>query len=190
MENKSKEQEQCKTLLKPECDVRPDCKFSKITRKCRRKITNSKTTRKSSQPEHSRAEEEEEEVKQSLPPQVIHIEEAPIVIDPCDEKESTKKEAAEINKRILELTKKCNETKYKNMEKFKDKKLMDLIVYIYEKKIEKCQDLFNEFPESSERTGGLSKPYIFEALWKIIFLLQLDNLTDGDRYDREYKKSH
>ena len=190
MEKKSKEQEQCKTLLKPECDIRPDCKFSKITRKCRRKITNSKTTRKSSQPEHSRAEEEEEEVKQALPPQVIHIEEAPIVIDPCDEKESTKKEAAEINKKIAELKEKCNEQKYKNMEKFNDKKLMDLIVYIYEKKIEHCPALFNQFPTSSERTKGrLSTPYIFEALWKIIFLLQLDNLTDGDRYDREYKKS-
>jgi hypothetical protein len=76
MEKKSKEQEQCKTLSKPECDIRTDCKFSKISRKCRRKITKQNKTSKLSQPEHSHAEEEEEEETQSLPPEVIHIEEA------------------------------------------------------------------------------------------------------------------
>ena len=189
---KEKEKEQCKTLLKTECDVRTDCKFSKNANACRKAIK--PRSRKLSKPAHA----DEEEVKQTppiIPPEepVSHIEEVPIVIDPCDERESTKKEVAEINKKIAELKEKCNEQKYKNMKHFNDKKLMDLIVYIYEKKIEKCQVLFNEFPESSERTKGyISKPYIFEALWKIIFLLQLDNLTDlpdGDRYDRLYKKS-
>jgi hypothetical protein len=202
-EKKKKEKKQqdtsCKNLSESECIVRPDCKFSVSKGKGKgkgtfskgkcSKIRNSKTTHKVSKPADSHVEEKEQPIP-IIPPQVIHIEEVPIIIDPCDEKESTKKEVAEINKRILELTKKCNETKYKKMEHFNDKKLMDLIVYIYEKKIEKCQDLFNEFPESSERTKGhLSKPYIFEALWKIIFLLRLDNLTDGDRYDRQYKKS-
>lgn len=110
MEKNSKEQKQCKMLSKTECDVRHDCKFSEITRKCRRKISKQTKTSKLSRPEHSHAEEEEE-VKQSLAPQVIHIEEAPIVIDPCNEKESTKKEAAEINKKIAELSKKCNDQK-------------------------------------------------------------------------------
>jgi len=191
MEKKEKEQEKeqytsCKSLSlsEPECNVRPDCKFSKKANACRKAIK--PRSRKLSKPAHA-----DEEVKQ--PPPIIQPEEAPIVIDPCDEKESTKKEVAEINKKIAELKEKCNEQKYKNMKHFNDKKLMDLIVYIYEKKIDKCQVLLNEFPESSERTKGyISKPYIFEALWKIIFLLQLDNLTDlpdGDRYDRLYKKS-
>lgn len=196
MEKKKKEKEKekeqytsCKLLSESECNLRPDCKFSKKANACRKPIK--PRSRKLSKLAHA----DEEEVKQTppiIPPeeQVIHIEQVPIVIDPCDERDSTKKEAAEINKKIAELAKKCNEQKYKKMEHFNDKKLMDLIVYIYEKKIEKCQDLFNEFPESSERTMGyISKPYIFEALWKIIFLLQLDNLTDGDRYDRKYKKS-
>lgn len=91
MEQKSKEQ--CKTLSKPDCDVRPDCKFSKTTRKCRRKISK---THKLSTPEHSQEEENQTPVIPPPEEPEIHIEVAPIgiVIDPCDEKESTKKEAA------------------------------------------------------------------------------------------------
>ena len=103
MEKKKKEKTQqetsCKLLSEPECNPRPDCKFSKKANACQKPIK--QRSRKLSKLAHA----DEEEVKQTppiIPPEepVIHIEQVPIVIDPCDERDSTKKEAAEINKKI------------------------------------------------------------------------------------------
>ena len=66
-------------------------------------------------------------------------------------------------------------------------RFIELIKHIFENKIESCNDLFNLFP--GELIGGyrITKAHLFEALWKIIFLLNLDNLTDG--YNRQFKVS-
>jgi hypothetical protein len=108
--------------------------------------------------------------------------------DPCQQKKILDEEINKIKKQRLVLSEACNDKKFKQMVSLNDKKLLDLIIYIFDKKIKNCQELFDLFPESNERTKGyLSKPYIFEALWKIIFLLRLDNLTDG--FERIYRVS-
>ena len=111
--------------------------------------------------------------------------------DPCKERDKVDKEIKELNQIKRGHSEECNKTKFMSeAEQSKLLKLMDLIKYIFlnRETLKTCQDLFDKFPESNERTKGLlSKPYIFEALWKIVFLLRLDNLTDG--YDREYKNS-
>ena len=106
--------------------------------------------------------------------------------DPCKERDNIITKIKELSQEKTHLMQECNETKYMSeSEQKKLVKLMDLIKYIHKEEIYNCQDLFDKFPDSDERNKGFSKPYIFEALWKIIFLLRLDNLTDG--YDREYK---
>ena len=66
---------------------------------------------------------------------------------------------------------------------------MDLIKYIVRYNLKKYNDLMSNFPDSKERTPGLcTKNYIFEALWKIIFLLKFDNLV-GKQFKRNYKLS-
>ena len=112
---------------------------------------------------------------------------SPYSPEPCDETEKRRIEASikynADEKR--QWNEKCNETKYMSVkEQSGIITLLDLVKYIVNNKIDKCSDLFEKFPETNERINGLSRPYIFEALWKIIFLLQLDNLTDG--YKREY----
>jgi hypothetical protein len=110
------------------------------------------------------------------------------IYDPCEEKQNIEKNIKELAKEKMRLNEDCNQKKYETIKNLNLVKLMDLIVYIFENKIEKYSDLLNLFPESNEKTKGyLSKPYIFEALWKIIFLLNLDNLTDG--FKRKYKIS-
>ena len=109
-------------------------------------------------------------------------------LDPCLQKKALEQDIKRLNEEKLLLSKECNQKKYENIKLLNDKKLMDLIIYIFDNKIEHFQNLFDLFPESNERTTGfLSKPYIFEALWKIIFLLNLDNLTNG--FKRQYKTS-
>ena len=112
---------------------------------------------------------------------------SPYSPEPCDETEKRRIEASikynADEKR--QWNEKCNETKYMSVkEQSGIITLLDLVKYIVNNKIDKCSNLFEKFPETNERINGLSRPYIFEALWKIIFLLQLDNLTDG--YKREY----
>ena len=66
----------------------------------------------------------------------------------------------------------------------------NLLKKIYsDKSLSDCDELFSHFPESGERSGDLyTKPYIFESLWKIIFLLGLDNkLAPG--MERKFEKS-
>jgi hypothetical protein len=110
------------------------------------------------------------------------------VYDPCEQKQNVEKNIKELTKEKLRLNDDCNAKKYETIKNLNLVKLMDLLIFIFKNKIENCQDLFNRFPETNERTPGyLPKPYIFESLWKIIFLLNLDNLTDG--FKRKYKNS-
>jgi hypothetical protein len=112
---------------------------------------------------------------------------SPYSPEPCDETEKRRIEASikyTANEK-REWNEKCNKTKYLSLEEqTKIVTLLDLVKYIVTEKIDTSAKLFEKFPETNERINGLSKPYIFEALWKIIFLLELDNLTDG--YKREY----
>ena len=111
--------------------------------------------------------------------------------DPCKEAEKYKEQIDTLNKQKKEYIEKCNATKYIKPEEQKTlfTTLFSLIKYIFENKIENCQDLLDKFPDSNERITGLSKPYIFEALWKIIFLINLDDVTDNKKYKRDYKVS-
>ena len=124
-------------------------------------------------------------------------------LDPCAKVVELDSDIEEKKKESREYLEDCNETKY--MKKNSDGSeqlitLMDLIIYIYENGKSKttdkidCDDLLDMFPYTNERgTGkkitGLTKPHIFEALWKIIFILKLDNLyKDNNQHKRIYKK--
>ena len=109
--------------------------------------------------------------------------------DPCEK-------VKEIDLQIKGLTQtrrveqqECNKTKYWD-KSIQPTTMIELLQLIYETpEFEECNKLFEKFPEINERTdGSLSKPYIFEALWKIIFLLYLDNLTPTE-YSRIFKIS-
>jgi len=111
--------------------------------------------------------------------------------DPCKEAEKYKEQIDRLNEQKKEYIEKCNAKKYIKPEEQSNlfTTLFSLIKYIFDNKIEKCQDLLDKFPDSNERITGLSKPYIFEALWKIIFLIKLDDLIDNKKYKRDYKVS-
>jgi hypothetical protein len=84
------------------------------------------------------------------------------------------------------LVKQCNDLKY-ILKEAQPQTLMALLKYIFYNRIETYDGLMNRFPDSKERMGGLyTKNYVFEALWKIIFLLKFDNLIDPEKYKRIY----
>jgi hypothetical protein len=115
-------------------------------------------------------------------------------LDPCEDITNKKLKIDEQIKDLNNLKKQyiedCTKIKYFN-DHHKDlanKKLLDLIKLIYNENIDTCEKLFSFFPETNEISiGGLTKPFIFEAMWKIIFLLKLDNVTTGIK--RIYKIS-
>ena len=126
------------------------------------------------------------------PPPVLPIEFLDPIVDPC----------AEINLQIAQidtdmkvltdkkkmLVKECNDLKYISWEE-QPKTLIALLKYIFFHKIKTYDDLIIRFPDSKERMGNLyTKNYIFEALWKIVFLLKFDNLVPNT-YKRIYKAS-
>jgi hypothetical protein len=108
--------------------------------------------------------------------------------NPCDEINRIDEEM----KRLINLRKKftndCNSMKYLSSEK-QPKTHLELLKHIFLDESLNCDILFSRFPDSKERSGNLyTKPYVFESLWKIIFLLGLDDkLAVG--MDREFKKS-
>ena len=108
---------------------------------------------------------------------------------PCDE---IKRLDAEIKKlssdKKMNITN-CNKERYWD-EKNQPKTHLALLKRIYsDKGLSDCDELFSHFPESGERTENLyTKPYIFESLWKIIFLLKLDNKL-APSLVRTFKKS-
>ena len=114
--------------------------------------------------------------------------------DPCEdithEKLKIDEQIKDLNNLKKQYTEDCTKIKYFN-DHHKDlanKKLLDLIKLIYNENIDTCEKLFSFFPETNEISiGGLTKPFIFEAMWKIIFLLKLDNVTTGIK--RIYKIS-
>lgn len=71
----------------------------------------------------------------------------------------------------------CNQKKYEREQPQTHK---ELIHYIIKHKLSTCDELFARFPESNERSGKLyTRAYVFESLWKIIFICKLDNLAAG-----------
>ena len=66
--------------------------------------------------------------------------------------------------------------------------LKDLKKYISDQKIETLNDLLDRFPESEQRTGNkLTKPYIIEALWKLVFIYELDDIPRISKQPREFQ---
>lgn len=112
-------------------------------------------------------------------------------IEKCDKEISDiEEEIKKLNERKKEKYIECNEKKYETAKELYDKKLLDLLKYIVKYKINNYNDLITRFPDSKERTKGLyTKNYIFEALWKIIFLFKFDNLVDIKQFKRNYKYS-
>jgi len=108
---------------------------------------------------------------------------------PCDEVKRLDTEiknlASDKKMNIIE----CNKEKYWES-KDQPKTHLELLKKIYSHdSLSDCDELFSHFPESGERSGDLyTKPYVFESLWKIIFLLGLDDkLAPG--MNRQFIKS-
>ncbi len=106
---------------------------------------------------------------------------------PCTEIKRVDDEIRILGEKKREMQECCNHEVYWS-ERNQPKTLLDLLHRIFSKNISSCDSLFAKFPESSERTNTLlSRAYIFEALWKIIFLLNLDNIAPG--FKRNFKVS-
>ena len=106
---------------------------------------------------------------------------------PCTEIKRVDDEIRILGEKKREMQECCNHEVYWS-ERNQPKTLLDLLHRIFSSKISSCDSLFAKFPESGERTNTLlSRAYIFEALWKIIFLLNLDDIAPG--FKRNFKVS-
>jgi superfamily II DNA or RNA helicase len=106
---------------------------------------------------------------------------------PCTEIKKIDDEIRILGEKKREIQECCNHEVYWSLRN-QPKTLLDLLQRIFSNNISSCDSLFAKFPESSERTSILlSRAYIFEALWKIIFLLNLDNIAPG--FKRNFKVS-
>lgn len=106
---------------------------------------------------------------------------------PCTEIKRVDDEIRILGEKKREIQECCNHEVYWS-ERNQPKTLLDLLHRIFSSNISSCDSLFAKFPESGERTNTLlSRAYIFEALWKIIFLLNLDNIAPG--FKRNFKVS-
>ena len=106
---------------------------------------------------------------------------------PCTEIKRVDDEIRTLNEKRKEIQECCNHEVYWS-ERNQPKTLLDLLHRIFSSNISSCDSLFAKFPESGERTNTLlSRAYIFEALWKIIFLLNLDDIAPG--FKRNFKVS-
>ena len=112
-------------------------------------------------------------------------------IEVCDKEiADIEEEIKLLNERKKEKYIECNEKKYDTAKELDGKKIMDLVKYIVKYNLKNYNDLMSRFPDSKERTPGLcTKNYIFEALWKIIFILKFDSLVDVKQFKRNYKIS-
>lgn len=121
----------------------------------------------------------------------ISVENSPIVDErcliekPCEKIKDVDNKIAILTDEKRMLQECCNHIKYWS-DRNQPKTLMELLHRIVSKQIKSCDSLFEKFPESGERTNTLlTKAYIFEALWKIIFLLNLDNISP--EFKRDFK---
>jgi len=104
---------------------------------------------------------------------------------PCSIIKRVDNEIRILGEKKREIQECCNHEVYWS-DRNQPKTLLDLLIRIYSNNISSCDSLFAKFPESGERTNTLlSRAYIFEALWKIIFLLKLDNIAPG--FKRNFK---
>jgi len=110
-------------------------------------------------------------------------------IERCDKEiKDIEEQIAKLNVNKKEKIIECNKKKYIS-EPEQPLKLLDLIKYIFINNLDNYDKLICLFPDSKERSSGLyTKNYVFEALWKIIFLLKFDNLVDVKKFKRKYKK--
>jgi hypothetical protein len=132
-------------------------------------------------------------IPRPISPEII-IDNSPVFDERCQRYEKPCTEIKKIDDEIRILCEKkreiqecCNHEVYWSLRN-QPKTLLDLLQRIFSNNISSCDSLFAKFPESSERTSILlSRAYIFEALWKIIFLLNLDNIAPG--FKRNFKVS-
>ena len=108
-----------------------------------------------------------------------------LIEKPCEKIKDVDNKIAILTDEKRMLQECCNHIKYWS-DRNQPKTLMELLHRIVSKQIKSCDSLFEKFPESGERTNTLlTKAYIFEALWKIIFLLNLDNISP--EFKRDFK---
>lgn len=114
----------------------------------------------------------------------------------CELREDFRKEAKEATQLLQKL---CNETKPFLSKEEQPKTLMDLLEFILKQEsnivtkghidINKVMSFFPDISDKSEN-GTLTRPYIFEALWKIVFLLEQDGLFSGKTRTFKEKLEH
>ncbi len=115
----------------------------------------------------------------------------------CALRESFKKEAKFGIQLLQEL---CNETKEFLPTELQPDTLKDLIKFILshdtdiitKDRMVDLDKLMSFFPDISDKTkrGTLTRPYIFEALWKIVFLLEQDGMFVGKKRTFKQKLEH
>jgi hypothetical protein len=113
----------------------------------------------------------------------------------CALREPFRKEAKQGSQLLQEL---CNETKEFLPTHRQPETLMDLLEFMLDRDIitkERMVDIdkiMSFFPDISEKTDRrtLTRPYIFEGLWKIVFLLEQDGMFSDKKRTFKQKLEH
>jgi hypothetical protein len=114
----------------------------------------------------------------------------------CALREPFRKEAKHATQLLQEL---CNETKTFLPKINQPVTLMDLLEFILlldsdlitKDRMFDLDKLMSFFPDISDKTDDtLTRPYIFEALWKIVFLLEQDGMFSGKTRTFKQKLEH
>lgn len=164
--NKIKEETNCKT--------REDCLWNK-SKKCQKRPIINKTKKEQEKLSVSSLSTIPEESESSS-----LLEESPTE-DACKIRDQIAAEIKRLQQEKKVFDKKCNE---QSTELTTSTTYLQLLQYLYKNNILEYDQFFMTFQSTA---GGmvLIKPHIFEGLWKIVFLLKLDNISLD--FERKFK---
>lgn len=172
---------ECKDIKEEtNCKGREDCLWNK-SKKCQKRPVINKTKKEQDKLSESSLSTIKEDSDSS-----VLFEENPMD-DACKTRDQIAAEIKRLQQDKKEFDKKCNE---QSTELTTDTTYLQLLQDLYKKNILDYDQFFSSFQSTA---GGmvLIKPHIFEGLWKIVFLLKLDNIfIDFDRKFRMRMGNH
>ena len=108
------------------------------------------------------------------------ISDASISDNPCKKRDEIKNKIKELEKQKREYQAQCNKL---TTDFTTDTRFLELLQYLFKNNISDFNEFFGQFNVAGG--GRLAKYHVFEGLWKIVFLLKLDNILID--YKRNFK---
>jgi hypothetical protein len=171
-----------------ECKSRKDCLFT-ATRKCRKLVISNRPINQSIKklPVSNLSNELNVDIKE--PSDISHSSEVIVKNnDPCDEYQTLLSKRRDLNKELAEKNRKCEEIMYSTIQKYFNKEgktnrdLLNALMHLYkESKKENPEylltfhDFIQMFAKSTMETLKFKRQHVFEAMCKIMLLLNYDN---------------